>query len=97
MRQKLDNAIAEDRATLITEWKAEERQRREEWHLARANWESLRTGRPPWPFADEAMKQAVLDFMSAPIIPAIRGDAGSPRPARVAATAVGWRKSSNER
>jgi hypothetical protein len=80
MRQKLDNAIAEDRATLITEWKAEERQRREEWHLARANWESLRTGRPPWPFADEAMKQAVLDFMERAYHP------GDPRRCRLTST-----------
>ena len=61
-RQKLGNLAAKDRADVIAVWKGEEDGRREAWATARFHWEFVRTGRQPWPFADEAMRKPVLDF-----------------------------------
>jgi hypothetical protein len=61
-RQKLANLVAKDRADLIATWKTEEDTRRENWTSTRFHWDFVRTGRQPWPFADEGMRKQVLDF-----------------------------------
>jgi hypothetical protein len=64
-RKQLKDLPAADRAALITQWKADEDQRRDAWHTARVHWDAVRTGRPPWPFGDAAMKKEVLAFVKA--------------------------------
>jgi hypothetical protein len=61
-RHKLKASTPEDRATLILKWKAEEDASRTHWNTARLHHEFLRSGRPPWPFTEDAMKKQVLDF-----------------------------------
>jgi len=61
-RQKLKALPPDDRGALILKWKGEEDASRTHWNTARLHHEFLRSGRPPWPFTDEAMKKQVLDF-----------------------------------
>jgi hypothetical protein len=54
-----------DKAKLLAKWRAEEEKSRTEWAVARVQWESIRTGKQPWPFSDERMKKDVLDYVRA--------------------------------
>jgi len=64
LRNLLDKAENDQkRADLIQQWKTEEQDRRRNWMLARQNWETIRAGRVPWPFDNEAMKNEVNEFI----------------------------------
>ncbi|MDB5307620.1 MAG: hypothetical protein JWO38_1822 [Gemmataceae bacterium] len=64
-RKQLKSQPAAERAVLIAQWRAQEDFRREGWQSARAHWEFVRTGKPPWPFQDDRMKKEVLEFATA--------------------------------
>ncbi len=48
---------------LVEGWKTAERARREEWQLARRQWDDLRPDRKPWPFADPALARQVDEYV----------------------------------
>jgi hypothetical protein len=62
-RAKLKDLPAEDKAQLLAKLRADEERSRTTWAEARLHWESLRTGKQPWPFADEKAKRDVLDHI----------------------------------
>jgi hypothetical protein len=64
-RTKLKDLPAEEKATLLAKWRAEEEKSRAEWSIARAQWDALRTGRQPWPFTDERLRKDVLSYVHA--------------------------------
>jgi hypothetical protein len=64
-RQQFNDVPAEVKADLIKKWKAEEEKNRDAWATARMRWEAVRTGRQPWPFADEKMRKEVLAYVIA--------------------------------
>jgi hypothetical protein len=62
----LKNAAADDQQQLrlIETWKAADRARRDEWRLARRQWDVLRDrDRKPWPFSDAALARQVDDYV----------------------------------
>ena len=64
-RTLLKEVPVEEEVKLLAKWRAEEEKARTEWAVARVQWESLRTGKQPWPFTDERMKKDVLDYIRA--------------------------------
>jgi hypothetical protein len=50
---------------LVEGWKNAERARREEWQLARRQWDDLRPDRKPWPFAEEHLAAGVDEYVKA--------------------------------
>ena len=64
-RQQLKALPIAEKAAMINQWRAEEDRRRDVWRTARAHWDVLRSGRQPWPFADEKLKAEVLEFVTA--------------------------------
>ena len=55
----------EQQLRLVEGWKAAERTRREEWQLARRQWDDLRPDRKPWPFSDPALAKEVGEYVKA--------------------------------
>ncbi len=64
-RQTLKALPPTERGALILKWKGEEDASRTYWNTARLHHEFVRSGKPPWPFTDDAMKKLVLDFARA--------------------------------
>jgi len=64
-RAKLKDLPAEDKAQLLAKLRADEERSRTMWAEARLQWESLRTGKQPWPFNDEKMKKDVIEHIRA--------------------------------
>lgn len=64
-RSKLKELPAEDKAQLLSKLRADDERSRTMWAEARLQWESLRTGKQPWPFTDERAKKDVLDHIRA--------------------------------
>lgn len=50
------------RGEKITQWEAEEADRRRAWAFAREHWESIRGTRDPWPFNNAELKKQVIDY-----------------------------------
>ena len=63
-RAMLENAEpGTKRTALVQQLKTAEQDRRRNWLLARKNWETIRTGRVPWPFDSDAMRNEVSDYV----------------------------------
>lgn len=84
-RQKLKGLPKDVRAGLIAQLRADDEVRSKAWQTARMHWETLRTGKPPWPFGDKRMQEEVAAFARA----AYRPD--DPNPKRPTRLSVGDR------
>ena len=65
MRERL-NLVAndEERIRLVATFKAQEQEQRDQWQLARRQWETLPLGsRKPWPFNDETLSKEVEHYI----------------------------------
>jgi hypothetical protein len=64
-KQLLALAAADDQQQLrlVEGWKNAEQTRREEWNLARRQWDALGPGRKPWPFNDDALTRQVDEYI----------------------------------
>lgn len=56
-------ASEQERLGRVEERKAAERTRREEWQLARRQWDDLRPDRKPWPFSDPDLTRGVNEYV----------------------------------
>jgi hypothetical protein len=56
-------ASEQERLGLVEARKAAERARREEWQLARRQWDDLRPDRKPWPFSDPDLARGVDEYV----------------------------------
>lgn len=65
-KTQLKNAAADDQQQLrlIETWKMADRTRRDEWQLARRQWDVLRNkDQKPWPFSDAGLTKQVEDYV----------------------------------
>ncbi len=63
-REQLNQvADVQERLRLVDAWKQTEKARRDEWQLARRQWEDLRQDRTPWPFSDPALAAQVDEYV----------------------------------
>jgi hypothetical protein len=56
-------ATEQERLGLVEDRKTAERVRREEWQLARRQWEDLQPDRKPWPFSDPELARGVDEYV----------------------------------
>jgi hypothetical protein len=56
-------ASEQERLRRVEERKVAERARREEWQLARRQWDDLRPDRKPWPFSDPDLARGVTEYV----------------------------------
>lgn len=83
-REKLQQvADTEERLRLVEEWKKEERDRRDEWQLARTQWRNLiqEPGRTPWPFSDPTLSAEVDEYVRK-VLKADLGKSDKPDPSQ---------------
>ncbi len=67
-RAKLAATVsATEKAELVGAWKAAEKARRDEWHVARRQWPTLfgRDRQAPWPFSEPGFAKQVDDYVKA--------------------------------
>ncbi len=67
-RQKEQLKVAGDpevKVGLLERWKQADRVRREEWGLARRNYDEIQGGGKPWPFSDPVLAAQVDDYVKA--------------------------------
>lgn len=63
-RQKLRLITdANEKASLLKGWFDEEQEQRQEWHLAARQWQAIKDGKRPWPFADESLRKEIERFV----------------------------------
>lgn len=64
VRRRLDQTPGDERTAAADEWRAADKARREEWHLARRQWEKVaRQGSKPWPFDQPELARQVDEFV----------------------------------
>ena len=96
---------ATEKADLVAAWKAAEKARRDEWHVARRQWPTLfgRAGQAPWPFSEPGYARQVDDYvravlkvdLSAPL-PKIDGKIEMPAGARLNRAEFAYLKSAHD-
>ncbi len=79
LRDKLASVVGvEERLELLRAWKASDKARRDEWHVARRQWPTLfgRDRQAPWPFSEPGLAKQIDDHVKA----VFKVDIGSPIP-----------------
>jgi hypothetical protein len=75
-RQKLKLITnADEKASLLKGWFDAEQEQRQEWHLAARQWQTIRDGKRPWPFAEESLRAEIEGFVKA----VFKTDSNAPR------------------
>jgi hypothetical protein len=63
-RQKLKLITdANEKASLLKGWFDAELEQRQEWHLAARQWQTIKDGQRPWPFAEESLRKEIEQFV----------------------------------
>lgn len=63
-RQKLKLITdANEKASLLKGWFDAEQEQKQEWHLAARQWQTIKDGKRPWPFAEESLRTEIEHFV----------------------------------
>ena len=106
LRDKLASVVGvEERLELLKVWRAGEKARRDDWHVARRQWPTLfgRDRQAPWPFSEPGLAKQIDDHVKAVFkvdpgapIPKANGKAEMPAGARLTPAELAYLKSAHD-